>query len=279
MRRNAPCAGLPREERIQCQRAAGTLPPPQDPCERAGDVESCRARLAATDACRGEPAASRARCIQEQLPPQVPRCDRATGLEALHCELYREAALACATERGRAGRDCIDAKWATKLLKERFNPLDCPGAQGTLAARCAARERVRAGCASLATQEARRCRAEFLVDHFEPRDCAAPGVERGACRFQLRVLDACRGRTGQALESCFQTAVRERGAGTAVNCSLQNLNAVERSYCASRDGAIDACLARFDAADRYVACVDESIPAGVKAAAAAASLRRLGPVR
>ena len=148
-----------------------------------------------------------------------------------------------------------------------------------LAARCAARDRVRAGCAALGAQDARRCRSEFFADHLEPRDCAAQSVERGACRFQNRVLEACRGRAGQELESCFQTAVRERSSGTAVNCHLQDLNAVERSYCASRDGALEACLNRFEVAERYAACVDDAIPSAIKAAAIAASLRRIGPVR
>ncbi len=84
---------------------------------------------------------------------------------------------------------------------------------------------------------------------------------------------------GLALESCFQAAVRERSGGTAVNCHLQDLNAIERSYCASRDSALEACLGQFAMPERFVACIDEAIPSPIKAAAIAASMRRLGPVR
>ena len=279
VRKNAPCARLPREERIECQRAAGTLASPLDLCKQSNDPDSCQARIAAATVCRAETNASRERCIQEQLPPKVPRCDRRTGLERLRCELSREAALACAMERGRAARECVSAKSATRLLKERFNPLDCPDSQGELAARCAARERVRAACAEMEPGEAQRCRSEFFAYHMEPRDCSKSSSERGACMFHLRVLEFCRGKVGDSLESCFQTTVRERSGGIAVNCRLHDLNAIEREYCNARDRAFEACLNQFDSAIRFISCVDEAIPSAIRAAAVAASLLRFGPVR
>lgn len=279
MRKNAPCVRLPREERIECQSAAGTLASPFDLCKQSSDPDSCQARIAAATVCRAETSASRERCIQEQLPPNVPRCDRNAGLERLHCELSREAALACAMERGRAARDCVNANSAARLLKERFNPLDCPDSQGVLAARCAARERVRAACAEMEPGEAQRCRSEFFAYHLEPRDCSKSGPERGACRFHLRVLEFCRGKVSDALESCFQTTVRERSGGIAVFCRPNDMNAIEREYCNARDLAFEACLNQFEPATRFITCVDEAIPSAIRAAAVAAGLLRLGPVR
>jgi hypothetical protein len=279
VKRAAHCIGLEANERRQCIREAIAPVGPRDPCANARNREVCEVHQVTLEVCRRQPAAARAECERERRAAPVPKCDHSTGARGVECELYREAAQACSQERGQAARDCIDSRWVVRLLKRRFNPLDCgttPIAP-SLAPRCAARERVVRACASLSQSENRQCQSKFLPQQLEPQDCSVATDHRGSCLFHNRQLAVCMGIEGRVLDVCVSQAATQRSSA-AINCSLLDLNLVEKRYCSSFEQTLEQCIGRFDDVLSFRSCVDDAIPNVLKLAAIAAGLRRIGPV-
>ena len=279
VKRTAHCMGLETHERRQCIREAIAPVEPRDPCANASNREACRARQITQEICSRQPAAARAECEREHRAAPVPKCDHSTGARQVECGLYREAAQACSQERGQAARDCIDSRWVVRLLKLRFNPLDCGTAPiaPSLAARCAARERVVRACASLPASENLQCQLKFLPGHLEPQDCSLTTDHRGSCLFHNGQLAVCRGIEGSALDACVSRAATQRSSA-AIDCSLLDRNLVEKRYCSSFEQALEQCIGRFNDVSSFRSCVDDAIPNVLKLTAIDAGLRRIGPV-
>ena len=279
VKRMAHCIGMEPEQRRQCIRE--TKAPAQSPerCANSTDRARCERRQAVSEVCGGQSGPARSECERAQRPETAPNCAQPRGERRVECELYREAALACSTERGQTARDCIDARWAVKLLQVHFNPLDCdaePTVPG-LMARCAARKRVLKACAGLGDSERGQCQRKFLPRHLETPDCNGSTDPRGSCLFHNRQLEVCRGMEGTALDGCVSKTATQRHSA-AIDCSLSDLNPVERRYCNAYDLALAQCMGHFNDVLPFRSCVDDAIPGVVRLAAIAAGLRRIGPV-
>lgn len=234
-------------------------------CAKQEDPEWWMARRAAEAPCRDVAPEARRACQRErakQLPPRRIDCARRRSApERVTCEAYNRAVETCRSERGDAGRACIERhhRRPMAMVRAALNPLDCQAPEGEFVHPCALRRDLVAACQEeLEASPRDTCLREY--GRYAVLDCASMlPAQRGRCTAYNYGLKACRGRHSAELKACH--ALFTGMPDGEHRCGVYDRPYREVRYCAQLDRAYAKCAARSEPVQQFQSCVQASLPA------------------